>query len=319
MHNGIINSHLQINIFNCGGVAIGICISHKILDGAALSLFLKGWAGTARGCSAEEVVFPNFIASSLFPINNLWLRDASLVRLGSLFKKGKCVTRRFFFDATAIANLKAQTSSSGCVQQPTRVEVVSALLWKCFMAATKGNSGSQRPSSLTHLVNLRRRMDPALCPENSIGNLIWLAAAEQKADHEMELHGLVGKLRNAISKIDNEFIKKMQSDQQGHSVMHESLKAMGDSGTKEEVDNIGFSSWCNFGFYGVDFGWGRPIWVSSIASVASVFLNLIMLVDTRLGDGIEAWVNLDEDDVAKMVNNPELLRYASLDPSPLIC
>ncbi|KAK8642287.1 hypothetical protein V6N13_011638 [Hibiscus sabdariffa] len=86
-------TNIQVNMFRCGGIAIGVCISHKILDGAALSSFLKAWTAAARGC--KEVVNPNYISASLFPAaDGLWLRDSSLVMWGSLFKKGKSVTRR---------------------------------------------------------------------------------------------------------------------------------------------------------------------------------------------------------------------------------
>ena len=65
-------------------------------------------------------------------------------------------------------------------------------------------------------------------------------------------------------------------------------------------------------------GGGKPIWVSSIGTSDSVFSNLIILNDTRLGDGIEAWVTIDEQDMARLECNPELLTFASLDPSPLM-
>ncbi|KAK7839509.1 salutaridinol 7-o-acetyltransferase [Quercus suber] len=42
-------TNIQVNVFKCGGIAIGVCISHKILDGVALSGFLKAWATIARG------------------------------------------------------------------------------------------------------------------------------------------------------------------------------------------------------------------------------------------------------------------------------
>ena len=40
-------------------------------------------------------------------------------------------------------------------------------------------------------------------------------------------------------------------------------------------------------------------------------------MDTKSGDGIEAWVNLKEDDMATFEKNPELLAFVSLNPSPL--
>lgn len=90
--------------------------------------------------------------------------------------------------------------------------------------------------------------------------------------------------------------------------------------SKEGVDSLGFSSWCNFGFYEADFGWGSPVWVSSISSSGSaVFMNLVILVETGLGDGIEAWVSLDEHDMALLQSNSEFQDFVSVDdPSPFL-
>ena len=301
-------ANIQVNVFNCGGIAIGLCISHKILDGVALSTFLKLWAATAQ-CCEEEPIRPNFEASSLFPADDLWLRDASMAMFGSLFTKGKSVTKRFVFDSSAISTLRAQ-STSPRVKNTTRVEAVSGFLWQCFMAASKEKNGVLRPSLLTHLVNLRRRTTPFL-PENSIGNLLWIAAA--KAEGKGDVVSLV---RDSMSKLDGEFVKNMRGDK-GKGLMLKCLKEIGEVGSKEGVDYIGFSSWCRLGFYEVDFGWGKPIWVSSIGSSGSVLMNLVILVDTRLGDGIEAWVTLDQHEMAIMESNTELLKLAQVDPSPL--
>ncbi|XP_016647014.1 PREDICTED: salutaridinol 7-O-acetyltransferase-like [Prunus mume] len=272
-------TNIQVNVFKCGGIAIGLCISHKILDGAALCTFLKSWTAIAHSDSDDHqtedattyasvassiIGGPNlFAATRLFPTNDeLWLRDSSIPMWGSLFiKDGKssCVTKRFVFDASAIANLKDMAkSSSSCVQVlkrgPTRVEVVSAFIWQCAMAASKQKYGFQRPSVLTHTVNLRSRifLDDAyeaaaasdtaaaadLNLENSIGNLLWIAAARCPTvmlDEEEEmvvvatnnnnnssasgsriLHGLVSELRNALSKVDGGFVKKMRSGEEGN-------------------------------------------------------------------------------------------------------
>ena len=57
-----------------------------------------------------------------------------------------------------------------------------------------------------------------------------------------------------------------------------------------ETDIYNFSSWFWFPLYEVDFGWGKPIWVSTRAKT----LEMVILNDTKDGDGIEAWVSLDE-------------------------
>ncbi|KAL5770601.1 hypothetical protein ACOSP7_014755 [Xanthoceras sorbifolium] len=40
---------IQVNFFNCGGVAIGVRLSHKISDACSLVTFINNWAATARG------------------------------------------------------------------------------------------------------------------------------------------------------------------------------------------------------------------------------------------------------------------------------
>lgn len=126
---------IQVNIFNRGGIAIGVCLSHKIADGVSISAFLKAWAAIARGCFEE---YPSFEAKSLFPQNESLPQDYSMVLGKCLIRTGKCVTKRVVFDASAIAALKAKASVD-C----TRVEVVSAFIWKRAMAAAKQKLGSK--------------------------------------------------------------------------------------------------------------------------------------------------------------------------------
>lgn len=52
------------------------------------------------------------------------------------------------------------------------------------------------------------------------------------------------------------------------------------------------------------------------SSGSAVLLNLVILVGTRLGDGIEAWVSFDEHDMALLQSNTEIQNFVSVDPSP---
>ncbi|KAI8524908.1 hypothetical protein RHMOL_Rhmol13G0185900 [Rhododendron molle] len=69
--------------------------------------------------------------------------------------------------------------------------------------------------------------------------------------------------------------------------------------------------------YEADFEWGKPTWVSLGRNEDPMVMNLIYLLDTRSSGGIEAWVNLSEEDMAGFDRDPELLAFTSLDPSPL--
>ncbi|GKC47301.1 vinorine synthase-like protein [Tanacetum coccineum] len=84
------------------------------------------------------------------------------------------------------------------------------------------------------------------------------------------------------------------------------------------INNYGFTSWCNMGFYDIDFGWGKPSWATGlVCDGAPVFMNLVTLMDKKCGGGIEAWVNLEEQDMQNIRGNQELLACDSLDPSPI--
>ncbi|MCD9639986.1 hypothetical protein HAX54_024997 [Datura stramonium] len=306
-------TNIQVNVFECGGIAIGLCIAHKILDGSGLSTFLKNWAGLA--CNSKEVHCPNLMANYFFPAEDLWLRDTSMTMWSSMFKKGNFVTKRFVFNASAIDNLKAM-STSPHIKHPTKVEVVSSFIWKCLIAASKDKKCSNKRSNslLTHIVNLRKRAAPAL-PENILGNLLWLSGAKNTAKHDMELPDLVNQVRKSISRVDDCYVKRLRDDE-GCYLMRKFLKEIGDF-CRKGANHYGFTSWCKFGFYDIDFGFGKPIWLSSISSRCSFFMNLIILMETRCVDGIEAWVTLDEEEMNMLVGNQELLAFASLDPSPL--
>ncbi|XP_028211718.1 vinorine synthase-like [Glycine soja] len=40
---------VQLNVFECGGIAIGACMSHKIADAMSYFMFIQTWAAIARG------------------------------------------------------------------------------------------------------------------------------------------------------------------------------------------------------------------------------------------------------------------------------
>ncbi|GER34450.1 HXXXD-type acyl-transferase family protein [Striga asiatica] len=236
-------TNIQLTEFQCGGISIGVCVSHKILDGVGLSTFLKSWACSANSSEEKNPARPNLSAPSIFPAADVSLRDSSTAMWGSLISEGQFVTKRFVFDGSKIEILKNLAAAGSSTRaRPTRVEAVSGFIWKCAAAACEERFGHKRPSFVTHLVNLRKRASPNLLQE-SLGNLVWC------------------------------------------------LEEIRELGSEDRVDHYGFSSWCKLGFYDVDFG--------------------------RFDDGIEAWVTLDEEEMAILECNQEFKDFVSFNPSPL--
>ena len=56
---------IQVNILECGGIAIGVCISHKVADASSVVTFVNGWAAVAR--RDTHMVCPQFGLANIFP------------------------------------------------------------------------------------------------------------------------------------------------------------------------------------------------------------------------------------------------------------
>ncbi|KAF3440191.1 hypothetical protein FNV43_RR18472 [Rhamnella rubrinervis] len=163
---------VQATSFECGGMAIGVSMSHKVSDAASLCTFIKSWSSIALGGSNDLLYLPEFVGASLIFPPREHLGNSSESKSGATFKlvRNKCSTRRFVFDAPMIAALQRKAASES-VKKPTRVEAVSALIWKCAMEASSATKGPTRPSTLMQCVNIRSSVLPAL-PESFLGNLI---------------------------------------------------------------------------------------------------------------------------------------------------
>ncbi|XP_068319527.1 BAHD acyltransferase At5g47980-like [Pyrus communis] len=297
---------IQANFFECGGLAIGVSFAHKVSDAFTICKFIERWAAIALGSAStttdhHAVLLGEFgVSASLFPPLDIFNSPDFAVTLST---EGS-ITRRFVFDASKIATLKSKAANT--TPNPTRVEVVSALIWKCAMQASRSKLGIIKPSMLCPIVNMRKRSRQALA-ENILGNCVWSFAA-MTVESEIEHESLVAKLRKGIE----EHTEKYPNGVSGNDII-EAAKESGGSKLldSDDLDIYTCSSWCRFSFYEADFGWGKPSWVS----VRSLYKNTILLMDMRDGDGIEASLTLKEDDMALFENSEELLAYASPNPT----
>nr|QYZ87525.1 acetyltransferase [Astragalus membranaceus] len=311
---------IQVTCFACGGIVIGALVSHMVADGTATSYFLNSWASFS---SSKEYEIPSFSAPNYFPQNEKCPNVMTLC--GQFLNKGRPAMSRFLFDAEAISKLKAKGSSLS-VQSPTRVEVVSSLICKCAASAFKANSGLEleeleRPTLIANTINMRRRASPTF-PKSSMGNFVWQTTALMEVIDQFP--EIVVKFRELVTNVDSEFVKSLEGEEgfvRSSQVFTQMVeKASSVAALKSGVNYIHFTSWCNLGLYDVDFGWGKPTWVCGITDVGdNFFFNLVLLMDTPSGNGIEAWIFLKEGDMTILQQDKELLAFAALDPNPYAC
>ncbi|KAK0582954.1 hypothetical protein LWI29_031482 [Acer saccharum] len=294
---------VQINIFNCGGIAIGLRTAHRIIDAFTSSLFTNGWAKACKVGNINDVIVPNFEAGILFPP-----RDTPVVKLPPLSKTtSEVVAKRFVLDTNTISKLKAEVTSScggGHTHKISTTEIVIALIWRAQINAARARSGFLRTSLLSVAVNLRGKTFKKV-PENCCGNIYTLGTARFQAEETKmgSLNVFVDQVRDAIRNTVAEF-GKQKEDEDGFfsKLIMKPCIEIDEQVRKGEGDIHRFSSLRNVPFYEVDFGWGKPAWVS----LAHRPYKGVMLIDTKAGDGIEAWVTMDKEEMAYFQNDPNI-------------
>ncbi|CAK7322619.1 unnamed protein product [Dovyalis caffra] len=294
---------VQISTFECGGLAVGVRILHKISDFVTSMSFVNGWATTCR-VGTDELLRPSFHLPYLFPA-----RETAQIRNARPIKSGvKVMTRTFTFSRSTIASLKVIARSrdddlGGREGQPSRVDIVTAIIWKALIKVAEAKRGYLRPSALIHPVEMRRQITLPV-PPNYFGNMLRLATARfVPNESKMGLHDLVSLIRQAISRAVMDCRKATNYDDL-LSCASSSFREGKEEAIRGEIDLYTFSSWCGFPIYEVDFGWGKPSWVSNTHKPVPV----VNLLDTKDG-GVEAWITIEEKDMILFQQDPEIIAF----------
>ncbi|KAL1548078.1 shikimate O-hydroxycinnamoyltransferase [Salvia divinorum] len=270
---------VQVTFFDCGGLAIAICISHKIADFASAMSFVAAWAAKCRG---EKTEVPPPILGT-YPYFGP-LRFIPFSQFTKYFKASdEFVTERFVFDKEKLEILRrAATASPECsTKDPTRVELVSAFIWKHFMAARSKN----KLFAALMAVSLRQRTNPPGILDNVFGNCFMSPLAF--GDPSREFHHLVSRLRRAIRRVRDGYITNVMSRDcyMKELVMLAVLMVVG------KMEWCYFTSWRGFSTYKVDYGWGQPC---QFATPSMPIKNIVILVNSG-GDDVEAIVTMQPE------------------------
>ncbi|KAJ6911430.1 hypothetical protein NC652_021904 [Populus alba x Populus x berolinensis] len=116
-------------------------------------------------------------------------------------------------------------------------------------------------------------------------------------------------LRKGLQDFGENYLKKLGKDKASMAIC-ESFQEAASMLPEGNVDFYLSTSFCRLPFYGIDFGWGKPTWVTI---PAGDYKNVVSIMDAKDGKGIEAWVTLTEDDMAFFERDRELLAAASFD------
>ncbi|KAF3637600.1 putative 3beta-hydroxysteroid-dehydrogenase/decarboxylase isoform 2-like [Capsicum annuum] len=272
----------QVSKFDCGGIAVSVCLSHKIGDGSSVLNFLNDWSSIPRDhhMMTTLVPSPRFVGDSIFSTQ----KCCPLITPQIVSDLSDCVQQRLIFPTDKLNALRAKVSADSGVENPTRSEIVSALLFKC---ATKASS-SMLPSKLIHFLNIRTMIKPRL-PRSAIGNILSTFSIKSTNEQDIELPMLVRNLRKEV-----EVAYKKDQVEQNELILQvvESTSKGKIPFEDDENCTIYFcSNLCKYPFYNVDFGWGKPVRVSI---PNGPFKNLFFLNDYQTGQGRSQFENDEE-------------------------
>ncbi|KAL4279355.1 hypothetical protein GQ457_03G004320 [Hibiscus cannabinus] len=175
----------------------------------------------------------------------------------------------------------------------SRTQILIALIGKVRIALAETKNGSSRDSLQFFPINFRGRTGLPI-PINAAGNLFVNVTVRCKRPGERnpKRHGSLCESRNGRG--------LLLSARESSRVIHGEL-------VKGETDICLLTSWCRFPYYEADFGWGKPVWIAS----AHKATEMVLLLDTAGSDdvGIEAWVTLEPDNMARFEQDPDILLW----------
>ncbi|XP_062110559.1 stemmadenine O-acetyltransferase-like [Humulus lupulus] len=303
---------VQLNVFESGGIALGLCTSHQIADALSSIMFIKTLVAIARR-EADHISHPEFVSAMLFPP----LHDLEFdPNRGT---SPEVISKRFVFESSTIEAIRSKYEKKTCLEgkrRPSRVEALSAFIWSRFVAATscdddENSDKTKKVYAVIHAVNLRPKLDPPL-PEHSFGNIYRHSYAyfpsTMLSSYEKDDYGYVAmkEIRAGLEKMDMDYVRKVQEgDDVKTKLFNKYIEELSMNG---QLISFGFTSLCRFPLYDADFGWGKPTWVGS-ASLD--YDNLAAFVDTKTGNGIEAYVSMKEESMAKLEDDMEFLKAVS--------
>ena len=138
---------------------MGFRFCHHLFDAFSATSFLTCWA-TASRQGMDDKIWPTFGMASILPAN-----DLPKMTMPALIGLDKTVTKRIVFDGAEISALRARAHDPSFPRQPSRVELVTAMIWRALMRVSRAKHGdSLRTSLAAHSINFRPRIVPPLPP-----------------------------------------------------------------------------------------------------------------------------------------------------------
>ncbi|XP_057779487.1 pelargonidin 3-O-(6-caffeoylglucoside) 5-O-(6-O-malonylglucoside) 4'''-malonyltransferase-like [Salvia miltiorrhiza] len=282
---------IQITRFSCGGAAIAISVSHKVLDGSSLWTFVVAWSDAANPYH-DKKVNPTFHLSSLLPSVSKQAPDFGEQRVGA---DHNVALKRVLFNKETLRSLKLRIRHTDG-KALSGVRVVCAVIAKALIRVDGAIHGRSRRSVILQAVDMRERSIPPQS-RHACGNFAVpamtrciQAGADVGVDQLVLLMG--ESVRNAITR----HAEILSPDVDGRHIYTDTMERLIQHVSQPETNIINFTDCSGFQFHDCDFGWGTPLWTRIHINGPSGN-NFVLLMSDKEGHGIEAWIHLSQHEM----------------------
>ncbi|XP_021815849.1 spermidine hydroxycinnamoyl transferase-like [Prunus avium] len=271
---------VQLTRFKCGGLSLSLTISHAVVDGQSALHFISEWARLAKGEPIGVMPFLDrkaFQDRTLPAGNTLGLDHSELDHRPLLLGQSDNIEERKKKTTVAMLKLTKQQveklkrmanegndyKNSGTKRSYTRYETVAGHIWRCASKARVHRN--EQPTAMGVCVDSRSRMQPPL-PQGYFGNATFDVIATSLAGDLVSkpLGYASSRIKEAIEKVTNDYVLSAIDHfrNQPDLTRFQDLHALGsDQGPFYGNPNLGVVSWLTLPIYGLDFGWGKEIYM----------------------------------------------------------
>nr|AMZ03406.1 acyltransferase ACT1-7 [Plectranthus barbatus] len=296
---------IQVTHFPFGGLAIAIVVSHAVFEGFSLGVFVAAWSKATINPDVKIEITPSFDLPSLLPYkdDDFGLTDCEIINLCE-----DIVVKRFMFGKEAITRLRSRLSPNHNGKTISRVRVVCAVIVKALMGLERAKHGKTRDFLITQSINMRERTKAPL-QKHACGNLAVLSCTRRvEAEEMMELQNLVNLIGESTEKDIAHYSELLSHNQFGRDIIVNVMKSLMQF-LDPDIYSVCFTDWSKFRFYEADFGFGKPVWTA--VGPQRPIITTAILMNNREGDGIEAWLHLNKNDMLIFEQDEEIKLFTT--------
>ncbi|KAK6126623.1 hypothetical protein DH2020_039633 [Rehmannia glutinosa] len=270
---------VQLTKFQCGGITLSYTISHAVVDGQSALHFISEWARLARH---EPLAAPPFLDRKLLragdppspqqPRFHHAQFDPPPLLIGQSTneneRKKETTIAMLKMSKIQVETLRNQANAArppnDTARPHTRYEAVAGHIWKCACRARK--HAHSQPTAMGICVDIRKRVQPPL-PEKFFGNAIVDVIACSRSGELMRnpLGYAAGRIREAIDSVTSEYVNSaidFLKNLEDFSRLQDIHALRSNQGPFYGNPNLGVISWIALPLYGLDFGWGKEVFMA---------------------------------------------------------